>query len=411
MSNFAFGTYRISEHNPQHIQALRLAIESGITLIDTSSNYMNGSAERAIAIALDYFDDDIRESIEIVSKFGYIQNENMDRHKENPFDEVVEYSENCFHCISQDFLEDQLGKSLERLKVDTIDCYLIHNPEYYLLDAINRGIDKDDRLDEMYKRLFDAFLSLELAVQNGKIKSYGISSNSFSKLRSDEEFLPYDDLLTLAEDACEEIGNDKHSFTTIELPINMLETDGLRCASWAKQNGLRVLVNRPLNAKLDGKMYRLAEYDESREYYKHFNELMEVCDNETLRSMFNLLEELDDNKHKFGWLGDYDNFLYSSVVPHMKKSIEVLDTENKETILRYIDLFLTEYRKMVAYECYKNTKVTLKDRLCQCSVAMQECALNFLKDRDNVDYILVGMRKPSYVSEVMSLLDLSEKVI
>ena len=37
MSNFAFGTYRITDQNPQHIQALREAIDSGITMIDTSS--------------------------------------------------------------------------------------------------------------------------------------------------------------------------------------------------------------------------------------------------------------------------------------------------------------------------------------------------------------------------------------
>ena len=405
MSNFAFGTYRISEHNPQHIQALKLAIESGITMIDTSSNYMDGSAERAIAIALNHFDEDVRESVEIVSKFGYIQNENMARHKENPFDEVVQYSENCFHCISQSFIEDQLGKSLSRLEVSSIDCYLIHNPEYYLLDAIKRGVPKDERLDEMYKRLFDAFLALELAVQNGNIKSYGISSNSFSKLVSDEEFLPYEDLLALAGDACQEIGNDRHSFTTIQLPINMLETNGLKCASWAKENGLRVLVNRPLNAQLNGIMYRLAEYDESKEYYNHFNELMEICDNETLGAMFTLLEELDDNKYKFAWIGDYDNFLYASILPHMRKSLEQLDDENKETILGYIDLFLIEYRKMVAYECSKKTKETLKELFEDCALPIQECAINFLLDRGTIDYILIGMRKPRYVDEIMSLVD------
>ncbi len=405
MSNFAFGTYRISEHNPQHLQALKLAIESGITMIDTSSNYMDGSAERAIALVFKDYDEDILEDIEVVTKFGYIQNENMARHKENPFDEVVEYSEDCFHSISQSFIEDQLGRSLQRLEMESLDCYLIHNPEYYLLDAINRGISKDDRLDEMYKRLFDAFMALELAVQNGHIKSYGISSNSFSKLRSDEEFLPYDDLITLAEDAAGELGNEKHSFTTIQLPINLLEKDGLRCASWAKENGLRVLVNRPLNAEHKGLMYRLAEYDESREYYNHFNELMDVCDNESLRPMFNLLEQLDDTKHKYGWIGDYDSFLYAEIIPHMRKTIEVIDDENKEIMLNYIDMFLAEYRKMVSYECSKSTKITLKESLDGCSLSLQECAIRFLDERESVDYILVGMRKPSYVSEIMSLLD------
>jgi len=72
-------------------------------------------------------------------------------------------------------------------------------------------------------------------------------------------------------------------------------------------------------------------------------------------------------------------------------------------MLNYIDMFLAEYRKMVAYECSKSTKITLKETLFECSSSMQECALRFLIERENVDYILVGMRKPSYVTEVMSL--------
>jgi len=403
MSNFAFGTYRISELNPIHIEALRFAIESGITMIDTSSNYMDGGAEKAIALAFQEFDDDVKDRVEIVSKFGYIQNTNLKRHKETPFEEVVEYSQDCYHSISQSFLQDQLTHSLERLCRNSLDCYLIHNPEYYIFDAINKGVEKDDRLDEMYRRVFDAFLALELEVQNGRIKSYGISSNSFSKPHNSEEFLPYEDLLTLAQDAAKEIGNVNHSFTTIELPINILEKDGLKCAKWAKKNNLRVLVNRPLNAEYNGSMYRLADYDESINYYNNFNELLEICDNEILRPLFNLLEQLDDNKHKFGWIGDYDSFLYTQIIPHMKKSLEKIDEKNLETIFTFIDMFLQEYRKMVLFECSKNTREKLEDFFKECQVSLQECALRYLMEEESIDYILVGMRKSSYVSEIMAL--------
>ena len=405
MSNFAFGTYRISEHNPQHVEALKEAIRSGIKMIDTSSNYMDGEAERAIALALQSFDDETVDSIEIVSKFGYIQNSNMKRHEETPFEEVVEYSPNCFHSISQTFIEDQLTHSLQRLQMDRLDCYLIHNPEYYLLDAINRGIQKDDRLDEMYKRLFDAFMALELEVKNGRIKSYGISSNSFSKNVSDDEFLPYEDLLTLAEDAANEIGNKVHSFTTIQLPINLLETEGLKCASWAHFNNIRVLANRPLNAYYDGQMYRLADYDESFEYFNYLNELLDVTNNEILRPLFNLIEQLDDNKHKFGWIGDYDTFLYAQIIPHIQTSFEKLDEQNKQTLHHFIDLFLAEYRKMAAYECSKNTRTKLNDKFAECTSTLQECAIRFLLERESIDFVLIGMRKSSYVNEIMSFLD------
>ena len=402
MSNFAFGTYRVSDLNPQHIEALKEAIDSGITMIDTSSNYMDGGAERAIALAFREYEDKIND-VEIVSKYGYIQGSNMELHKEKPFDSIVEYSEDCFHSIAKSFMHSQLTLTLKRLEREKLDCYLIHNPEYYMLDAIRNSVDKDDMLDEMYKRIEDAFVGLEEEVKAGRIGSYGISSNSFSVAHNSAEFLPYEDLITLADTASEIVGNDTHSFTTIELPINMLETEGLKCASWAKENGLRVLVNRPLNAQKDAVTFRLAEYDESQEYYHHFNELMEVCDNDMLRVLYNLLEQLDVSKHKFGWIGDYDSFLYAQIIPHFKKTLEVVDEQNRDTMLNFIDLYLQEYRKMVLFECSKSTKFQLKSYFDDCNLKMQECALRFLILRDNIDYVLVGMRKPSYVYEILSM--------
>ena len=402
MSNFAFGTYRITDKNQQHVQALREAIKSGIKLIDTSTNYMDGSAEKAIALALRSFDEDKRQEVEIVSKFGYIQGTTLQRHKEEPFEDVVEYSENCFHSISTSFMKDQLEKSLFRLELKKIDCYLIHNPEYYIFDALKKNINHDDILDNLYDRIYDVFVGLEQEVKSGKIGSYGISSNSFAKENTDVEFLPYEDLVTLATKAAEYTGNEKHSFTTIQLPINLLEREGLKCASWAKANGLRVLANRPLNAQKDGAMFRLADYDESDEYFHHLNELLDVCDNDELINLYNLIKQLDENIHKYMWIGDYDIFLYSQIIPHIKKSLEHFN-DNVDVIINYVDMFLHEYRKMVAFECFKKTTMQLKDTLDYTSGSLQEFALQFLMQKDNIDYILVGMRKPAYVNDIISL--------
>lgn len=403
MSNFAFGTYRVTEHNPLHIQALRDAINAGVRLIDTSSNYMDGSAERAIALALQGVDESLANDVEIVSKVGYIQGSNLAKHIEEPFEGVVAFSESCYHSISPSFIESQLLDSLLRLEIKSLDCYLLHNPEYYIYDALKKDLARDEILDEMFKRIYDAFVALEKQVKIGTIKSYGISSNSFSKPQNHKEFLPYEDLLTLAQNAAEFVGVDKHSFTTIELPINILEQEGLKCAAWAKRNGIRVLANRPLNAQKNELMYRLADYDESSSYYTHLNELLDICDTPTLEPLFNLIDELDVNKHKFGWIGDYDAFVHSQVLPHIKKKIEKLQEQYIETLLGYIERFLVEYRKMVLFECSKNTRSALKDEFSLCERSLQECALEFLLERESIDYILVGMRKPSYVAEVMAL--------
>jgi aryl-alcohol dehydrogenase-like predicted oxidoreductase len=364
---------------------------------------MDGEAQRAIAKAMATLSDEEIADVEIVSKVGYIQGSTLARHNENAFEEVVKYSENCYHSISQSFIKDQITVSLERLGVESIDCLLLHNPEYYMLDAINHGIDKEDRVDGMLQRLFDAFLTLEEEVRAGRIKSYGISSNSFSKHEGDEEFLPYEALLSFAADAAKELRNKKHSFTTIQLPINILEKEGLVCATWAKKNGLRVLVNRPLNAQKEMKMYRLADYEEPREYYYYLNELLELTDNKLLKPLFNLASQLDESKHKFGWIGEYDIFLFSQIVPQIRKFLEPLDDENRVTLIDIIDRFLQEYAKMVAHECSRNTRKELSGELGNCMLSLQHCALKELLENENIDYVLIGARKRSYIADISSI--------
>jgi len=100
--------------------------------------------------------------------------------------------------------------------------------------------------------------------------------------------------------------------------------------------------------------------------------------------------------------GDYDSFLYTQIIPHMKKALKDIDTKNIETMFNFIDLFLQEYRKMVLYECGNNTKIQLKEFFSDCETSIQRCALRFMTQIKDIDFILIGMRKPSYVHEILS---------
>lgn len=403
-ASVGFGTYRVSVHNPLHIEAIVDALDAGVRLIDTSTNYMNGDAERAVAKALKQVDDDVASAVSVVSKFGYIQGSQLERVKSGErFDGIVEYSEQCYHCISPEFMRDQLSLSLERLERDSIECYLLHNPEYYLLDAMNRGVEQVVMLDTMFERIYEVFVALEQEVAAGRIKSYGISSNSFSRAQNDPEFLPYEDLVVLARNAAKEAKSDRHHLRMIQLPINLLEQEGLKCAAWAKKNAIEVMANRPLNAQKGQLMYRLADYDESHEYYHYLNEILEMTDNDVLRKIHNLVGQMDDVKTRFGWVGEYESFLHTQIVPHLRKAIAVLGDDEAMALAESLELFLAEYMKMVAFECAKSTRVQLKEELQSCEESLQKCALNFLCREDDIDYVLVGMRKPSYVADVMSI--------
>src|SRR4029079_9602075 len=130
------GGYRTGRSDPSHRAALRAALAGGVNLIDTSSNYMLGASERLIGEVLAEGASP-RDALVVVTKIGYLQGPNLElavqREAEGrPFPDMVKYADGVWHCISPEFLADQLERALERLGLSTIDVLLLHNPEYFL---------------------------------------------------------------------------------------------------------------------------------------------------------------------------------------------------------------------------------------------------------------------------------------
>jgi hypothetical protein len=80
----------------------------------------------------------------------------------------------------------------------------------------------------MLDRVKAAFEELEHEVSRGRIRSYGVSSNSFSLKDTDPFFLPYEGLIELASQAAQAAGNMTHSFSTVQFPANIFEQEGLK---------------------------------------------------------------------------------------------------------------------------------------------------------------------------------------
>ncbi len=409
-SKLAFGTYRTGLDDPEHQAALTLALKEGVRLIDTSTNYMNGDAERLIAKTLEeLYGSHKPDDLEIVSKCGYIQGSLLQEIKEGKEEmietlDVVKYNENCYHSIHPGFIKAELTKSLERLNLKKLDCYLLHNPEYYLMHAIKDESQRSHAQMIMLDRILDAFMRLEEEVKEGRISTYGISSNSFALDEDALYFLPYWDLLALAAKAAYEVGNDKHHFSTVQMPINLLEKQGLVCAHWAKENGLRVLANRPLNASKDNLMFRLASAEEPSDYFSFLNEVMGFTEELKAESIFNLIGELDNYKHRFGWIGEYQSFLMGKIIPHIRQELmKIEDDYVRENISKLLMDFLISYEQMVMYECAKQTKSMLEYEGIEIEETIEKTALNELINCVDIDYILVGMRKCKYVNALLEI--------
>jgi len=366
LSQYSFGTYRTTYLNPLHREALKYALENGITHIDTSSNYMNGEAEQLVGQAIENIK---REDITIVSKGGYIQGQNLQRVQEGyKVDELVRYDANCFHSISQDFLSDQIDNSLQRMKTDYIDTYLLHNPEYYLMKEIKKGLSQEKILEH----------------HNIMQLRYGISSNAFSKKRSDLHFLEYKHLLGYAN----EVSNNNHHLKVIQLPMNMYETNGEEAAKWAYENGLEVHVNRPLNAFNKNKMLRLASYNQCLNFDTILEQIQEIP-NEHLQEV---IKQLLDIKNEYKWAGDVDDTIEYQVIPYIIDNVK-LDPIYFQLFDNFLDCYKNNIKHKLSIETAKEMNI---------KGPIDSVALKFLEDKEYITRILVGMRHKRYVDKILA---------
>lgn len=270
-SQAGFGCYRVAVGVPHHEKALHTALGEGINLIDTSTNYADGASETLVGQVLEKLiasGDLARSEVVVVSKVGYLQGQNYALSQERkqqgrPFPELVEYGEGLEHCIHPEFLRDQLNRSLDRLNLETLDFYLLHNPEYYLEWAEKNSHSLELSRIEYYRRIKIAFEYLEEEVVKGRIRYYGISSNTFPAPADQPDFTCLETIWDIAEAL-----NSRHHFRLVQLPFNLMEPGAVlesnqpnssSVLEFAQQRELGVLVNRPLNAFYSNQLVRLAE--------------------------------------------------------------------------------------------------------------------------------------------------------
>ena len=192
VSQAGFGSYRVDAAVAAHKEALRAALQSGINLIDTSANYADGGSERLIGEVLTEMVSTgavRRDEVVLISKVGYLQNSNLRLRQERQqagkdFPEVVPYAPTLEHCIHPDFLEEQLELSLQRLQISCLDGFLLHNPEYYLLWALQQGGDAATARAEYVRRLRQAVSWLEKAVSKGVLLGMESAPTPFRGLQA-----------------------------------------------------------------------------------------------------------------------------------------------------------------------------------------------------------------------------------
>ncbi|NBX16650.1 MAG: aldo/keto reductase [Proteobacteria bacterium] len=273
VSLVGFGSYRVGFAAglgfPQCRDALEYALRRGVNLIDTSTNYGNGQSELLIGqtlAALAGENQISREQVVLVSKAGYAQGNALEfvqqREREgNPFAPVFKFGSDLWYSLDPAFILDQLDRSLSRLGVECLDVFLIHNPEYMLKAYEHNSVPPDESRAAFYSQMTKCFEALETEVERGRLRSYGVSSNTLGATSDDPTAVSLQRLI----DAAAKV-KEKNSFKVVQCPLNWIEVNPIAVESADDQDntltlargaGIGVLVNRPFNAMHEGGLIRL----------------------------------------------------------------------------------------------------------------------------------------------------------
>jgi aryl-alcohol dehydrogenase-like predicted oxidoreductase len=449
VSQAGFGCYRVSTGVNHHKTALQKALGEGINLIDTSSNYADGGSESLVGKVLEDLiasGELSREKTVVVSKVGYLQGHNYELSRERkqegrPFPELVEYSEGLEHCIHPEFLMDQLNRSLERLKLQTLDFYLLHNPEYYLEWAQKNGHAQEAARTEYYRRIRKAFEYLEEEVVRGRIRYYGISSNTFPAAADQPDFTCLATVWDIAESLAA-----SHHFRLVQLPLNLMEAGavleenqpgGDSVLEFAQHKGLGVLVNRPLNAFYNNQLIRLAQASTSVRQSK--DEIVRKIQflTKSEKSLWmkflptinippglraRIKEQIavgDILKHHWLNFGSYENWRQikaGNLQPRIEGVMDFLEPYGSQN--EDISNWVTSHRARIeeAFDAvasiYAEKAARRVDRIRRVMAAadpnwaaegtLSQKAVRAVRSTPGVSCVLVGMRREEYVADVLA---------
>eukprot|EP00928_Gymnodinium_smaydae_P024677 TRINITY_DN19901_c0_g1_i2.p1 TRINITY_DN19901_c0_g1~~TRINITY_DN19901_c0_g1_i2.p1 ORF type:complete len:725 (+),score=144.06 TRINITY_DN19901_c0_g1_i2:186-2177(+) len=251
VSPLGFGCHRLQDDDEQRA-ALATALKLGCNVVDAAPNYTDGVAENVVGSVLSELIKAKavrRDELVVITKVGNVLGKQMQYAKGVPG--MTTINDNLSHCISPEWIEQEITRSLERLQLTCVDCLLLHCPE---CEMKGEGVDSK----EVYARLHKAFRHLEKEVEKGRIASYGVSA-AFMPLRpTDPEHLHLETLVAELP--------EKHHFRVLQFPMNFAEApvrwvghcprnadssaidkEAPNLFEAAQKHGFATLINRPLD--------------------------------------------------------------------------------------------------------------------------------------------------------------------
>ena len=245
LSSLGVGTFPGEPNNEVDTEIAQIiikAIASGINVIDTSAHYRYGRSLAAVGAALrtSFAGNISRESVFVISKGGFLTfRGGYPQDFENWFNkEITEKGlgqtsdlANQVHLLSPEYINYQIDLSRKLMGLETLDMFLVDQPEIHI-PLIGK--------EKTNQKLLKVFIQLEKAVQENRIRAYGISTFDGMRVETDDaKFQSLTSMIGLAEKAALEIHGDanKHGFKLVQVPFNHVMTEAFTRFSQATGQG------------------------------------------------------------------------------------------------------------------------------------------------------------------------------
>ena len=211
--------------------AIPRCLEGGVNLFVSSLSDRMQQSERTLGVALERAFQEgpaARDELVIVTRGGFLTPDpelvrTSGQARRYLFETYVETGladpENIAGgvlCLDPPFLRDQIQRSRRNLRLETIDFYLLEQPELLLDHAGPSGFRR---------AICAAFETLEAAVQEGHVGAYGLATwDGFLRPHSDRHHLSVLDLFDWAL----EVGGADHHLRAVQLPYNIAMAEALQ---------------------------------------------------------------------------------------------------------------------------------------------------------------------------------------
>ena len=279
------------------VAALKKAFDQGVNFYDTADFYGFGHSEELIGQVFGN-----RPDVIVASKVGHRLDEN----------------EKIFTDYSGDYILKACDESLHRLKRDHIDYYQLHTAKV-------ADLEKGDCVE-----------ALERLKQEGKIRYWGVSLNTFYP-EPEAEFLLKNNL-----------------GSGFQIVFNVINQKAAGIVEESRKKGFGIIARMPLQfGLLTGKFNINTRFDEND--HRSFRLTKEVLESslDSLEKVWPLADELEASKTGFslGFLTSYPGV--STVIPGIKTPLQAVQNTDElikmplETLEKVKGLYKSDFARVM----------------------------------------------------------------